>query len=854
MENIQLFNVAPVIPEELRFLEELAYNLWWCWTTDAIELFRRIDPEIWQASEHNPLVFLENIPQKRLKALAEDDAFLSHMQQVQETFQSDVLLGWDGQPRKHYDKCIAYFSLEYGLHESVRLYSGGLGILAGDHLKAASTLELPLVAVGLFYRQGYFMQALNKDGWQQESYRENEVHKLPVRKVLNKEGKDVIVTVPLPEGNIVAQVWKLDVGSIALYLLDTNLRENPPEIRQITEQLYSGDKKMRLCQELLLGIGGYEAVLAAGHEPAVCHMNEGHAAFLSFARMKHLAETYKLDMDEVLEVIQRSSVFTTHTPVPAGNETFKVDFIKPYMDVIGKYLNISPADLMALGRAPGDNNSHELSMTILGLRTAKYRNGVSALHGEVARKMWSHLWTRRHHDEIPIGHITNGVHVASWLAKEQAQIFERYLGPEWKSSISEPEVLEKIHHIPDEDLWRAHELGRTRLVRTVRQMRERSLKSRNATKFEIEQAKSVLDHNVLTIGFARRFATYKRGTLLLRDPERLVALLTDAERPVQLIFAGKAHPADDHGKELIRQIVEFSRRPEVQGKIVFLDNYDIYTARRMVQGVDVWLNTPRRPHEASGTSGMKAAINGVLNVSILDGWWCEGYVPECGWAIGNGEEYDDSEYGDSVESLALYNLLENEVIPMFYDCSTSGMPTQWIKKMKATINMSLWHFSSRRMVGEYQDSYYSKAFADYDLLLANNAERARSMVKERQRIDKVWSHIRIDTPTVEHEISKLHAGDDFKIKTVVHLGSMSPDEVDVEVYFGLVNSQNKIISSHSEAMTMSEDLGGGKFVYQHDLVCARTGRFGFTVRVRPGNEIWRDLVPGYIVWAEGVAL
>ena len=838
------------MPSEIRFLETLSRNLWWCWNFDAIELFRRINPQLWKETRSNPLEFLNRVPQKRLEDLASDDGFLRHLQQVKDRFESELLYTTNGQLVRLQPECVAYFSLEYGIHESLRLYSGGLGILAGDHLKAASDLSLPVVAVGLMYRQGFFQQYLNNEGWQQENYPENEIHHMPLKKAVDIEGKPIQVALPLPSQELKAIVWQLDVGRIPLYLLDANIPENPPELRKITSELYCGDRQLRLRQELLLGICGFRVLLAMGYEPVVCHMNEGHAAFVSLARISHMMKVKKLDLDTVLEIVPRTNVFTTHTPVPAGNEAFSVDLLTPHLEALEKDIGIDAKTVLSWGQPPQDNH-HELSMTILGLRMSRYSNGVSRLHGEVERKMWKNLWPGLYEDEVPISHVTNGVHVPSWVSRENAVLFDRYLGPDWRDNPSDPTMLSRIADIPDEEIWRAHELGRSRLIRIARDMTERNLTMRNAPRSEVLHAKSVLGYDVLTIVFARRFATYKRATLLLSDPERLEALLTNEGRPVQLVFSGKAHPADHAGKEFIRQIVQFAQKLNVRNRIVFLENYDMHTARYLVQGADIWLNTPRRPLEASGTSGMKAAINGGIHLSILDGWWAEGYSPECGWAIGHGEDYDDPAYQDTIESQALYNVIENEVLPCFYDRPSRDLPDPWIKMMKASVKMALGLFSSNRMVREYDATSYKPAINEYQQLMANNADKSRKLVAQRTRLQSLWNQVRMELPVTDNDLPVFHVGDKFSVATHVHLGGLRPDEVDVQVYYGIVNSENLIVDSHVELMSIVEDHGKGDYTYKQEITCRTAGRYGFTTRAIPHGNEWKGVMPGFITWANG---
>ncbi|MDA0989595.1 MAG: alpha-glucan family phosphorylase [Verrucomicrobia bacterium] len=850
MKHVQLFNIAPSVPADIRFLEVLAQNPWWSWNQSAKDIFHRVHPQLWESSGNNPLQFLAVVPQERFEVLAKDKAFKAQLNKVQETFERTVNPGSPELATIDHQRSIAYFSLEYGIHESLRIYSGGLGVLAGDHLKAASDLDLPLLAIGLFYRQGYFQQYLNSDGWQQQRYDESLVDMMPISRVRDANDDELIIEVKLPEGPLKAVVWRLDVGRVPLFLLDANVPENPAEFREITAQLYGGDKLNRLRQEILLGIGGFRAIIAMGFDPKVCHLNEGHAGFTSLARISHLMRTTQQPLDVVLEIVTRSSVFTTHTPVPAGNETFAIDLVKRHLEVLKDEFGLSTEQVLGWGKADPNDKNQEFSMTIFALRMANRANGVSELHGKVARGMWRHLWDGRPEDEVPIRHVTNGVHVSSWVASDLAALYERYLGPQWRERSNDDDVLSHVTEIPDGELWRAHELGRARLIIEARRLAEKQGMGRNASRLEIERARSVLDPDALTIGFARRFATYKRATLILRDAERLEAMLTDPNRPVQLIVAGKAHPHDDHGKAFIREIVEFSKRPSVAGRILFLENYDIAVARSMVQGVDVWLNNPRRPQEASGTSGMKACMNGGIHVSTLDGWWCEGYSEACGWAIGRGEEYEDYEYQDAVEAQALYNLMENELIPAFYDDRKNGVPAKWIAMMKASIQMALGLFPSRRMLTEYNTNYYRPASADYDRLIADGAVVASQLLNHHGRLETHWKQLRVGAPTADVDLANVHAGDRFTVTANVFLDGLSPDEVIVQVYYGPVSSTNDITESHLATMTAAEDKGNGAYVYRQELSCLIAGRYGFTARVVPAGADWAAVIPGYMTWAD----
>jgi len=836
--DLQLYNVAPRIPESIKFLEKLANNIWWCWHPASIELFVRIDPKLWRELSGNAKQFLRLVPQSRLEELAHDSTYTRQLKALQTEFERQIPEEEDVSKRK-----IAYFSLEFGIHESVRIFSGGLGVLAGDHLKAASDMRLPLVAVGLLYRQGYFRQVLDRHGWQMERYPVEEIHNMPLVRGRDPQGKEVTISIKLLDRELYAAVWVLWTGNVPLLLLDAEIPENPPDLREITWRLYGGDKRMRLHQELLLGVGGYKALIAMGYEPNVCHMNEGHAAFLSLQRIAHLVQS-GYDPNVALEVVWRTNVFTTHTPVPAGNEVFDINFIRPYLEKIAAEAHLDVNRVIRWGIPISQRDkATEMSMTVLGLRLANYSNGVSELHGEVAREMWKELWPQRSVAEIPIGHITNGVHIPSWTSTRIGALFERYLTPKWPYNPPMTQLEEGLDLIPDEELWTAHELCRQSLIRKARRI------SQNSSISSMQNANS-LDPNILTVGFARRFATYKRGTLLLRDPKRLIALLKNKEKPVQFIFAGKAHPADDGGKRLIQDLIQFAQRENVQDRLIFLENYDIGMARSLVQGVDVWLNTPRRPQEASGTSGMKAAINGVLNCSILDGWWAEAYNPNVGWAIEGNDNYTEDEDRDNYESQALFNLLENEIIPCFYDRGNVVLPKRWIRRMKASIAMGLGKFSSCRMVEDYDRMFYKPAIDAFGRLTGDHAANAKKLFAEKSKLVDNFEggKLFIERPRITGALDNIHVGDKFKVATKVFLGGLAPKDVEVEVYCGEVDAHNQLKNSYSVKMDMAEDLGNGNYRYSADVMCCTAGRFGLTVRIKAAGAEWDNSVPGFMCW------
>jgi glycogen phosphorylase len=705
------------------------------------------------------------------------------------------------------------------------------------------------MGVGLFYHQGYFEQKLNQDGWQQEHYPESEIENLPMRRARDAQGEPIRIFVPFPDGECQCRVWNLAVGSISLILIDANMAENPPHYRELTARLYGGDHFMRLRQELLLAVGGFRALVAKGIVPDVCHMNEGHAAFLSVARMEYLTKELGLNFDSALEVVRRSNVFTTHTPVAAGNETFAIDLVREHLQALEGQTGVAPEHVLSWGRAPGDHDG-PLSMTILGLSMAHRSNGVSALHGDVARRMWQHVWPHHTCDEVPIRHVTNGVHARTWLAPEITDLLDRHAGRDWEKASATAEWPDRIAALPDAELWQAHGQSHARLITTARERLRHQLTTRNATRAELNLAKEALDPNVLTIAFARRAASYKRATLLLRDRERLERLIKNADRPVQFIFAGKAHPADDHGKDFIRQLVAFSREGGWKSRFLFLENYDMRLARALVQGGHVWLNTPRRRVEASGTSGMKAAMNGVLNASILDGWWCEGYAPDCGWAIGNGEEYEDDDYGDQIESAALYKILEDDIIPCFYKRPQGAHPTEWVQMMKASLRMSLGFFSTRRMVCEYRDKFYIGASRDYRALLADHGRTARDLVLKRHLLDSHWKSVQVKPPqTAEGSFSGLHAGDSVTLRSSVFLGSLAPGDVTIQLCSGPADNGALIKVADFTPMVLEKSHGDGWHDYVHHMALPGAGRFGITARAVPADLTWLADSPSYMTWA-----
>jgi glycogen phosphorylase len=849
---LRTFTVLPHLPERLQPLHKLAYNMWWCWNHEAVSLFRRIDPDLFDEVENSPVKLLGRIDQTRLEQLARDDGFLAHLERVEQAFDHYLAAStWYDETYGDSTPCrVAYFSAEFGLHESVPIYSGGLGVLAGDHLKSASDLGIPLVGVGLMYREGYFRQYLNVDGWQQERYPENDFFNLPLIPEARPDGAPLLISVPFPGREVSARVWRLQVGRVPLYLLDTNIAQNAVEDRQITGRLYGGDQDMRIKQEMILGVGGVRALRALGKAPTVCHMNEGHSAFCGLERIRVLMDEHRLDFAAAREAVQAGTCFTTHTPVPAGNDVFAPQLVEHYLGWYVGALRIDKNELLGLGRQNPRDTNEPFCMTVLAIRLSNVSNGVSRLHGQVSRKMWKSIWPELPEAELPITSITNGIHTRSWVSPDMIQLYDRYLGVQWEERPTDHSIWKRADHIPDAELWRTHERRRERLVAFARARLKVQLKARGAPPGEIARADEVLDPEALTIGFARRFATYKRGTLIFRNLERLTALITDKDRPVQFLFAGKAHPRDHGGKELIAEILHMARRPELRRRILFLEDYDINVARYMVQGVDVWLNNPRRPLEASGTSGMKVCANGGLNLSVLDGWWVEGYSQTSpnGWAIGAGEEYTDLTYQDDVESRAIYDLLEQEIVPAFYTRSSDGLPRAWLRMMKASISTCCPFFNTNRMVQEYMEKCYWPSAQRFGLLSADNLKKASGLAQWRQQMLRGWPQVRVEAVEAKGA-DPMHVGAELEVNARVNLGGFSPEDVEVQLFHGVVDNLGEIPAPRTVAMSHNGAHTGSSWVYRGTIPCRTSGQHGFAVRVLPRHrDLANPFEPGLIVW------
>jgi glycogen phosphorylase len=825
---LKQFLVRPALPPALSRLSELAYNLLWSWDHNIRSLFRRLDPALWKACEHNPILLLGRLPQSALEKAAADPRYLAVYRRACERHDSYMQSGSETARRG----LIAYFSMEYGLLDCMPIYSGGLGVLSGDHLKASSDAGIPLVAVGLLYQKGYLQQALNPDGWQQERYPVLDFYTLPVAPAI-RDGQELRVSVTLPNGSLTLKIWQMKVGRVKLYLLDSNIPENDhiPEYRDITDQLYGGDVHTRVRQEIVLGIGGLRALHELGLEPTVYHMNEGHSAFLALERIRILMREHRLSFDEALNATRVSNVFTTHTSVPAGIDLFDVGLMYEYFHDYCQESGIGFEQLISLGRRNPYDQNERFSMAITAFKASSFRNAVSLLHRRVSQEMWQDLWPKLPVWEIPITSITNGVHLPTWLNGDLATLYDRYLAPDWRERYQEPKVWEQVADIPNSELWEAHRRNKRQLVAFVRERAVASAIQRKASFAEQRRLGDVLDPDALTIGFARRFATYKRATLLFRDSVRLRKLLTKADMPLQIVVAGKAHPKDHPGKTLIREILQLSRDPVLSKHLVFVEDYGVEVARELVQGVDIWLNNPRRGEEACGTSGMKAGINGVLNLSILDGWWDEAYEVAGGWAIGDREPY--SEEQDEIHASAIYSLLENEIVPMYYQAREEGVPHEWMRRVKLSLANLSPRFNSQRMVEEYMSQLYEPANGLQAEVGENGFEAARKRVNFDGQVSHLWERVRFVEIGPGPDGSVL-SGHPVSLRTAVDLAGLSAHDVRVEAVVGRVGVNGHL--EDTQVMTLpSVEQRGSVCVFEKQFLPSQTGRLGYSLRISPNH-------------------
>ncbi|MBI4569895.1 MAG: alpha-glucan family phosphorylase [Planctomycetes bacterium] len=839
------------LPERLEPLREIAHNLVWSWNPTIRRAFQDLDPALFESTRRNPVLLLGRVSPERLQAAARDKKYLATLDRavkcMKEEMERETWFERVNRGRKPAGP-IAYFSMEYGIVECLPIYSGGLGMLAGDHLKSASDLGIPLVGVGILFQQGYFSQYLNADGLQGERYPENDFYNLPISPVRGPEGAPYRVAVELPGRQVQAQVWKAQVGRVPLFLLDTNLPDNSREDQDITDQLYGGGKPMRIKQEIVLGVGGIRALEGLGLRPAVCHMNEGHAAFLALERARLAMVQHGFSFEEALEATMNSNVFTTHTPVPAGIDVFDPALVTEHLGPYARTMGFSMEALLSLGRANPGNAAEPFNMARLAFFFSGKRNGVSRLHGKVSRKMWQHLWPEIPVEEIPVGHVTNGVHVGAWVSPEMAALFDEHLTPAWAIDPADAGVWKKAHQIPDETLWGVFNQRRRLLVDFARERLQENLRARGAPKRERDEAATALDPNILTIGFARRFATYKRATLLFRNLDRLARLLNHPERPAQVLFAGKAHPQDMEGKNLIKQIIHVARRPEFRKRIVFIEDYDIRVAKYLVRGVDVWLNNPRRTLEASGTSGMKACANGALHISTLDGWWPEAYHPDLGWAIGGEEDFEDHEYQDQVEADLLMRLLEEQVAPLYYDRDKRGIPVEWLARVKRSIAAIVPFFNTFRMVREYATDYYLPALERYQSMVIDDTSRSRELAAWKKHVRAAWDDVQVREVRGDSH-GTVHTGAAVNVEAKVALGRLAPGDVRVELYFGYLDAGGIIRDAAVEEMAHVDHAEDHLRLYRGRFTLHRSGQAGYLIRVRPRHELLHsENELGLIAW------
>jgi starch phosphorylase len=849
MKALRSFAVRASLPEPLEVLVSIAMNLRWSWHARAIELFRWVDPDAWERAEHDPMRMLGIVPRARLDQLVEDGPFMAFLASVDEDLRRYLEEPRWFQSRRAASpmRAVAYFSPEFGVSEALPTYSGGLGVLAGDHLKAASDLGVPMVGVGLLYRQGYFRQTLNADGWQQERYPSLDPHGMPLS-LLGDDGAPRIVVVDLAGARCAAQLWRAQVGRVPLLLLDCDIEENDPAERNVTDRLYAGGTEHRLRQEIVLGIGGLRAVQAAGIQADVFHSNEGHAGFMGLERIRQLVAAGTLGLDEALEAVRPASVFTTHTPVPAGIDIYDADLMERYFSSFAKECGVSFECLMALGQGslPAEGSAGEgFNMAIMGFRLAGRANGVSKLHVEVSRSLFSSVWPAVPREEVPITSVTNGVHTPTWLGPEMAEVFNRRLAPGWAEGGNAR--WDRIAEVPDAELWRARERARERLVYFVRARIRRQLGARGASETELARTEEILDPSALTIGFARRFAQYKRATLMLADAPRLKRLLLASDRPIQIVLAGKAHPRDEGGKELIRQLVHFAGDSEVWGRFVFVEDYDMEVGRILTQGVDVWLNNPRRPLEACGTSGMKAAVNGGLNCSILDGWWNECYDGHNGWAIGTAQEVDDPTGQDRVDANALYNVLEREIVPRFYDRSEGPVPRRWVRRMKHSIASIGEFVTAERMLRDYVTRLYEPAAQGGADMVADGYARARALAAWKAKVLRGWRDVQV--VDVEADATAARVGEQRSVAVRIRTGELAPEDVSVQLAHGPVGPSGELVEPGLADLEL-EGADGGVLTYRGTFTAAAAGLYGYAVRVVPDHrDLTSRLDMGLIAWA-----
>ena len=835
--------VNPQLPSRINKLSEISNNLWWSWNTDFLKIFKEIDIDLWEKVEKNPVKFLKLVSQEKLEQAVLNPSILKQYDKIVNDFEGYINSKNTWFSKKYPNSkndLIAYFSAEYGLDETVPIYSGGLGILSGDHLKSASDLGIPLVAVGLLYKNGYFHQKIDAYGNQKSIYKDIDLMNMPINPVKDDKGNDLKILLKLPGKNLYLKVWNIKVGRVTLYLLDSDIAENTDEdYRNITLRLYGGDQEMRIKQEIVLGIGGVNLLKTLGLNPSVYHMNEGHSSFLLLEVMKNIVKEKKVSFNIARDITSSQTVFTTHTPVPAGNDIFPVELVEKHLKGYWTKLGIDKETFLRLGMKPNDSLDNGFNMGILALKIAGKKNGVSKLHGAVSRELFGDVWPNIAANESPITHVTNGIHTCSWLAPNLKKLYNKYLTPYWQDSIQIDDTWKKIENIPNSELWTEHIARKEKLFELVKQNMTSYMRNNGKSYEEINDIVSKLNPNTLTIGFARRFATYKRATLIFRDLERITQILNNSDKPVQIIFAGKAHPADKEGQDLLRYIYEISMKPQFKGKVFVLENYNIGIARYLVSGVDVWLNNPRRPMEASGTSGQKASVNGVINFSVLDGWWAEGYNSKNGWTIGTNDEYDSYEIQDNADSSSMYNTLENKIIPIYYDKDKNGISEKWMQIMKNSIISTGGRYSTSRMLCDYTNNLYmplvelnKKYYTDLSNVAAYNEWKDKMYIN--------WDKIKIEQYNNLDNIS-IDAGNKIEVNCKVILPDISVENINVEVYAGRITDNGTIENIIIMPMELvDENDENREYMFKAKLELTTGGNYGYTFRVMPKHEMLLD--------------
>ncbi len=833
--------VNPQLPKRIEKLGEISNNLWWSWNTEFLRLFQKIDMDLWEHCSKNPVKFLKQVSQDRLEKVSKDIAFLKEYDKVAENFENymNSKNTWFASKYPSNKKdLIAYFSAEYGLDQTIPIYSGGLGILSGDHLKSASDLGIPLVGVGLLYKNGYFNQKINGYGQQETEYNNIDLYDLPINPVKDDKGDDLTIYVKFPKRRLYLKVWQINVGRVKLYLLDSDIPKNNPEDRDVTLRLYGGDQEMRIRQEIVLGMAGVNLLTKyLGLKPTIYHMNEGHSAFLNLEIIKNIIKEKQVSFDVARDIASSKTVFTTHTPVPAGNDIFPIELVEKYFKDFWPRLGISREEFLKLGMKPGPDLDEGFNMGILALKIAGKKNGVSKLHGAVSRELFSEVWPNIAANESPIGYVTNGIHTCSWLAPRLKELYNKYLIPYWQDNMHHDYVWEKIKNIPDDKLWSAHVERKRKLINLVKENTTERLRRSGYSYEEINEIVSKLNPDALTIGFARRFATYKRATLIFKDIERMTQIMNNASRPIQIIFAGKAHPADKEGQDLIKYIHEVSMMPQFKGKIFLLENYNIAMSRYLVSGVDVWLNNPRRPMEASGTSGQKASVNGVINFSVLDGWWAEGYTQDNGWTIGTNAEYDSYEAQDMADSQSMYHTLEEKIIPIYYDRDRNGISKRWMEIMKNSIITTGGKYSTARMLVDYTNQLYiplcnltKKYYENIDNVAAYNAWK--------KDLYENWKDIKITQENSNLDNITIDAGNNIEVGCEVELPNIDVENVTVEAYYGKILDNGVVENVSITPMQLQEaDEEHKKYYFTTKIELTTGGNYGYTFRVMPRHEM-----------------